>query len=166
MYKRLLVPIDGSDTANLALNHALALARLNGATIVLLHIIEEWKHSNGFERPKVYIQQVRPGFLAEGQALLDRTASGLRQDGVAVETLLVESHAERVSELIADQAETSACDLVILGTHGRRGYERLLLGSDAEQVARISPVPVMLVRNASRSAAVPTRLDMDRPATL
>lgn len=166
MYKRLLVPIDGSETANLALNQALALARLSGATIVLLHVIEEWKHSNGFERPKVFIQQVRPSFLAAGQALLDQTAGGLRQEGVAVETLLVESHAERVSELIADQAETSACDLVILGTHGRRGYERLLLGSDAEQVARISPVPVMLVRSPSRSATAAAPLDASRPATL
>ena len=54
------------------------------------------------------------------------------------------------SEQIAKQAEASACDLVILGTHGRRGVDRLLLGSDAEQIARIAPVPVMLVRQPHR----------------
>ena len=53
-------------------------------------------------------------------------------------------------KLIAKQAEASACDLVILGTHGRRGVDRLLLGSDAEQIARIAPVPVMLVRQPHR----------------
>ena len=59
MYSRILVPLDGSPTADLALHHAAVLARLNGATIVLLHVIEEMKHSNGFERPRIYIE---PGF--------------------------------------------------------------------------------------------------------
>ena len=54
MYSRLLVPLDGSSTANLALHHAAVLARLSGATIILLHIIEEMKHSNGFERPRIW----------------------------------------------------------------------------------------------------------------
>ena len=66
MYSRILVPLDGSPTADLALHHAAVLARLNGATIVLLHVIEEMKHSNGFERPRIYIEEVRPGFLAAG----------------------------------------------------------------------------------------------------
>ncbi len=60
MYSRLLVPLDGSATARLALDHAAHLASISGATIVLLNIIEEMKHSNGFERPMVYIQKVRP----------------------------------------------------------------------------------------------------------
>lgn len=55
MYSRILVPLDGSPTADLALHHAAVLARLNGATIVLLHVIEEMKHSKGFERPRIYI---------------------------------------------------------------------------------------------------------------
>jgi len=146
MYLRLLVPLDGSPTSLLALDHAADMARLNGATVVLLHVIEPTRHSTGFERPKVYIEDVRPHFLAVGHALLDEAANRLRQDGIATETVLLESTAERVSEQIARQAEEKDCDLVILGTHGRRGVDRLLLGSDAEQVARIAPVPVMLVR--------------------
>lgn len=151
MYSRLLVPLDGSPTSLLALDHAAALARLSGATVVLLHVIEPLRHSTGFERPKVYIEEVRPRFLAAGQALLDEAATRLRQDGIAVETALLESSIERVSEQIAHQADASRCDLVILGTHGRRGVDRLLLGSDAEQVARIAPVPVMLVRETRRT---------------
>ena len=149
MYSRLLVPLDDSATARLALAHAAALAGMSGGTIVLLNVIEEMKHSNGFERPMVYIQEVRPHFLAAGQTLLDNAAAELRNKGVQVETLLVESQGERVSELIARQAKSSGCDLVVLGTHGRRGINRMLLGSDAEQVARIAPVPVMLVRETS-----------------
>lgn len=84
MYSRLLVPLDGSTTAELALDHAASLARLSGATVVLLHVIEELKHCNGFERPQVYIEQVHPGFLAAGQALLDAAAARLRGQGLAV----------------------------------------------------------------------------------
>lgn len=153
MYTKLLVPLDGSATARLALEHAAALARLSGATIILLHIVEETKHSNGFEPPAVYIHEVRPRFLAAGQTLLDEAAGQLRQDGLAVQTVLLESKGERVSELIAQQAEALRCDLVVLGTHGRRGVDRLLLGSDAEQVARIAPAPVMLVRHPQPAAA-------------
>lgn len=155
MYSRLLVPLDGSPTAQLAVDHAAALARLSGASIVLLHIIEETKHGNGYERPRIYIEEVRPRFLAAGQALLDEVAGRLRQDGLAVETVLLEGNGERVSEIIARQAESSRSDIVILGTHGRRGVDRLLLGSDAEQVARLAPVPVMLVRRPHRAGKAP-----------
>ena len=139
MYSRLLVPLDGSATAELALHHAAALARLSGGTLVLLHVIEEMKHCNGFERPQVYVEQVRPGFLAAGQALLDAAAARLRGQGLTVETLLIESKGERVSALVAQQALSARCDLVVLG-------------SDAEQVARIAPVPVMLVRQPPSAA--------------
>lgn len=150
MYSRLLVPLDGSPTSLLALDHARVLARLSDATVVLLHIIEPTRHSTGFERPKVYIENIRPRFMAAGQALLDEAANGLRRDGLTVETVLLESGTERVSEQIVRQADAGACDLIILGTHGRRGVDRLLLGSDAEQVARTAPVPVMLVRQPHR----------------
>lgn len=146
MYSRLLVALDGSPTSALALDHAAALARLSGAAVVLLHVIEPTRHSSGFERPKVYIDEVRPRFLAAGQAMLDEAANRLREQGIAAQTLLLENGVERVSEQIARQAETSGCDLIVLGTHGRRGVGRLLLGSDAEQVARVATVPVMLVR--------------------
>jgi len=147
MYTRILVPVDGSATSQQAQDHAARLAQLSGASMILLHILDELTHSNGFERPETYIQDIRPRFLAAGQLLLDATATDLRHKGLEVQTVLVESHGARVSELIARQAEASGCDLIVLGTHGRRGFNRLMLGSDAEQVARTAPVPVMLVRS-------------------
>ena len=153
MYSRVLVPLDRSATAHHALDQAAALARMSGATVVLLHVIEELEHISGFEPPKVYSDEVRPGFLAAGQALLDQAAQRLRQDGIAVETILLESRGKRASALIVEQAEAARCDIVVLGTHGRRGIDRMLLGSDAEQVARLAPVPVMLVRQSHRGLA-------------
>ena len=78
MYSRFLVPLDGSSTSFLALDHAAELARLSGATVILLHVVEPTRHSTGFERPEVYIKDVRPRFLEAGQALLDEAASRLR----------------------------------------------------------------------------------------
>ncbi|WP_234195182.1 MULTISPECIES: universal stress protein [Pseudacidovorax] len=153
MYQRLLVPLDGSATAALALGEAAQLARLAGATVVLLHVVDAMDHVTGFEPPLVHIQEVRPTFLRNGQALLDAARQTLEAQGVTAETVLLESQGERVSQLIADQASQAGCDLIVLGTHGRRGVNRLLLGSDAEQVARIAAMPVMLVR--PRGAGAP-----------
>ena len=149
MYSRIMVPLDGSPTSLLALDHAVALAGLSSATVVLFHVIEPTRHNTGFVRPDVYIQDARPRFLAVAQTMLDEAAGRLRENGIAAETVLHESSADRVSEQIARHAQASGCDLIIVGTHGRRGVGRLLLGSDAEQLARIAPVPVMLVRQSS-----------------
>lgn len=146
MYKTLLVPLDGSATAQLALDEALVLARLSGATVQLLHIVDAMEHITGFEPPAVHIGDIRPRFLQAGQQILEQAAAVLQAQGVAVHTTLLESRGERVSELIAAQATRLGADLIVLGTHGRRGVDRLLIGSDAEQLARIAPVPVLLVR--------------------
>ena len=147
MFTKLLVPIDGSRTSLLALTQASSLSKLTGASIELLHVVNALEYSNGFESPRAYIEKVRPYFLKVGNTLLDRSRSQLEAQGVIVTTVLLEADGKRVSELIADHATTSLADLIILGTHGRRGVQHLLLGSDAEQVARIAPVPVMLVRD-------------------
>ena len=151
MYQRLLVALDQTATSRLALEHAAALARLSGATVVLLHVLESFRHVSGFESPKVYAEEVLPRMRAAGRELLDEAAAPLREQGIEVETVLLEGSDERVAELIARRAEEAGVDLVILGTHGRRGVNRLLLGSDAEHVARIAPVPVMLVRSTDGS---------------
>ena len=84
----------------------------------------------------------------KGRQLLDEAAAPLVEQGIEVETVLLEGSDERVAEVIARRAREAGVDLVIMGTHGRRGVNRLLLGSDAEHVARIAHAPVMLVRKA------------------
>ncbi len=152
MYQKILVPIDGSDTSRLALDHAAAIARLCRARIVLLHVVDDQSYRNGYARPSVYIQDVRPALLRSGKGWLEDAARQLRKSGVIVDNVMIENHGERVADLIARQAEHDRCDLIVLGTHGRRGIERLLIGSDAENLARIASVPVMLVRQPPPAA--------------
>ncbi|KIN16064.1 universal stress protein [Halomonas sp. ATBC28] len=152
MYTKLLVPIDGSCTSLLALAQASYLAKLTGASIELLHVVNAMEYSNGFESPRAYIKKVRPYFLKVGNDLLDNARIQLEAQELNVTTVLVEAEGKRVSEHVADHAAKCQFDLIILGTHGRRGMQRLLLGSDAEQVARIAPVPVMLVRDVNTQA--------------
>ena len=75
--------------------------------------------------------------------------------GVAVDAVLLESFAARVSDLVVEQALGWKADLIVIGTHGRRGVRRMLLGSDAEQILRQAPVPVLLVRAAQAPGDTP-----------
>jgi nucleotide-binding universal stress UspA family protein len=153
MYSLILVPIDGSTTSASAVAEAASLARLCGARVRLLHIVDMLAHTNGFERPEIYSREIRPVALQAGEELLASTRAGLEAQGIAVETELCESLGARVSQLVVERAVACGAELVVLGTHGRRGVDRMLLGSDAEQVARTSPVPVMLIR--ARAGALP-----------
>jgi nucleotide-binding universal stress UspA family protein len=144
MYTIILVPIDGSETSLCALNEAAKLARLCGARIDLLHVVEPM--SDGFEPPDVYLRDILPRFIERGAKLLRDNAGALRAEGLAVESVLIEGGVERVSDLIIEQAHTRGAELIVLGTHGRHGFNRPMMGSDAEEVARNSRVPVMLVR--------------------
>jgi len=146
MYAQILVPIDGSPTSGQALSEATGLARMAHARVRLLHILDPLEHTHGFESPEVYRRDVLPGARRAGEKLLQDAREQLVHEGIEVETELLESLDARVAQLIVEQARQWRADLIVLGTHGRRGIERALMGSDAEQVARTSPVPVLLVR--------------------
>jgi len=149
MYTKILVPLDGSATAMLALEQAAIIARLAKAPLHLLHVIDAVPSTSGFVRPAVYLDEVRPRQQQAAEELLEQAAHNLREQGITVETTVVESRGDRVSEIIVDAAQQAEADIIVLGTHGRRGVKRLLIGSDAEQVARIAHVPVLLVREPS-----------------
>jgi len=145
MYKRILVPIDGSETAARGLAEALALARNLKATIRLLNLtsdlvpVAEMSSAIDFEK-------FRDGLHQFGQRLLASASEQASAQGVTAETALHGVGAGRVADAIVEEARRSGCDLIVIGTHGRRGVSRAMLGSDAENVARSSPVPVLLVR--------------------
>ncbi|MFO1298912.1 MAG: universal stress protein [Burkholderiaceae bacterium] len=146
MYDRILVPIDGSPTSARALAEAAGLARLCAATLRLLHVMDPLMHVTGYERPEVFVREIEPALRKAAQDLLAKARDGVADERVKVETALVDSVGQRVSDIILDQAAAWPADLIVIGTHGRRGVDRVLMGSDAEQVARRSPVPVLLVR--------------------
>jgi nucleotide-binding universal stress UspA family protein len=146
MYDRILVPIDGSPTSERALAEAAGLARLCSATLRLLHVMDPLVHITGYERPEIFVREIEPALRKAAQDLLAKARDSVAGERVQVETVLVDSQGQRVSDTILDQAKAWPADLIVLGTHGRRGVDRVLMGSDAEQVARRSPVPVLLVR--------------------
>jgi nucleotide-binding universal stress UspA family protein len=103
-------------------------------------------YANGFEQAEIYANQIRPQAMKKAEDLLARGRATLEAAGVAVDTELRESLGGRVAHMIVDCITSSGTDVVVMGTHGRRGIDRLIMGSDAELVARISSVPVLLVK--------------------
>jgi nucleotide-binding universal stress UspA family protein len=165
MYQRILVPIDGSPTSTRGLDEAVRLARVTGGQIRLLHVIDEMISVTGFETGAVYINDVLPMLKKAGTALLDKAKARVEPAGVPVDTLLVDCIARRTSEVVNEQAAAWNADLIVLGTHGRRGAGRLLLGSDAEQILRTATVPVLLVRAPEGAAAAQTESLADQAVT-
>lgn len=153
MYKTILVPIDGSTTAEAAVKEASRLASLCQAHVHLLHVLDMATISNGFEDPDVYISTTRPLALKEAEEMLARTRAVLEKSGIDADCEIKESMGAHIADAIIERAIAWKADIIVIGTHGRRGVRRFLMGSDAEQVARTSPVPVLLVRGNDNEPA-------------
>lgn len=160
MYQRILVPVDGSPTSNRGLAEAIALAKLTGARLRLLHVVDELSFALGASAFPVYTGDVI-GLLREaGEKILADAKAKVEAAGLGVEAVLRDGFAGRVCDLIVEQAEAWPADLIVIGTHGRRGVDRLFMGSDAELVLRTAPVPVLLVR-ASDASMTTSQLSAD-----
>jgi nucleotide-binding universal stress UspA family protein len=147
MYSRILVPLDGSATAERGLQEAVALAAGLQSKLLLLHVLDDYPLFAQVASPAGYDEMLR-GLRQFGLDVLARGRKLAEAAGVHSETVMREVTGKRVADVIVDQAGQHHCDLVVMGTHGRRGVARLTMGSDAEQVVRTSPVPVLLVREA------------------
>jgi nucleotide-binding universal stress UspA family protein len=146
MYQRILVPADGSATATKGLDEAIKLAKLTGANLRLIHLVDELSFATGFETCAAYTGEVIPLMKELGARVLEQGNARAEAGGVPVDIRLIETVAARVAEVVVEQARAMGADLIVIGTHGRRGVGRLFLGSDAEQILRLAPVPVLLVR--------------------
>jgi nucleotide-binding universal stress UspA family protein len=146
MFKRILVPVDGSETANKALVAALQLARTSGGTVRLVHSLEELAYLWGVE----YVGDTITIAREQASKILDSAAAMARSAGVPSEQQLLEKPGVRLGDLIAGEALEWNADLIVVGTHGRRGLGRVLLGSGAEQIIRSGPVPVLVIRGDDR----------------
>jgi len=145
MYRRILVPIDGSRTAARGLREAARLAKDQRARVRLVHIVDETMVL-GLGEAGIDLRPALAGLARSGRALLERTRRQAKKLGIAAETAFYESIARRPADAILREARKWRADLIVMGTHGRRGVRRLVLGSDAEQVVRLAEVPVLLVR--------------------
>jgi nucleotide-binding universal stress UspA family protein len=145
MYRKILVPIDGGATAEAGLNEAIGLAAALKARLCALHVV------TGFlliveGSSAINAEELRAGLERYGRTLLDKAVGAAAAQHVEAEGVLRELAAGQVADVIVEEATAQGCDLIVMGTHGRRGLRRLTLGSDAELVVRHSPVPVLLLR--------------------
>lgn len=149
MYKRIVVATDGSDTSSIAVEHAVQLAKDQRARLRFVHVVE----SIGYAVSLAGAYPFDPTPLWEalredGRKALATAEAKARSAGVDAETALLEDQEppERVAAILAKDAQKWDADLIVLGTHGRRGFDRLLLGSVAQALIRMAPTPVLLVR--------------------
>jgi nucleotide-binding universal stress UspA family protein len=161
MFRRILVPIDGSPPSKRGLDEAIALAKDQAARICLLHIVDETIVTRTFDgttyMPASYIDDFMKSLRSEGKRLLSRAEAKVRARRIKVDAVLLETLGHRVADVIVAHAKKWRADVIVLGTHGRRGLSRLVMGSDAELVLREAPVPVLLVRGPVSRARPRTR---------
>ena len=151
MYRRILVPFDGSAAATLGLHEALGLAVEHGARLHLLHIVDN---------PPMRVEmsattspeELRANRHRHGKRLLDEAHRVAAAAGAPADTALREVARTRIADAIVEEALECGCDLIVMGTQRRRGMERLTFGNDTGRVARLSPVPVLLVREQAVAA--------------
>ena len=153
MYERILVPVDGSATARKGLMEAIALAKLTRARVKLLHVFEMPLLGIGTEAALMRGEDIYNLARDEGQRVLSLAAESVKAVGLEVDEQLLDAGGKRLCDHVAEVAQTWRASLIVLGSHGRRGLQRALLGSDAEQILRVAPVPVLLVRYSERPGA-------------
>lgn len=150
MYTRILVAIDDSNTSAKALDEAIRLARKLGTALCIAHVSDVGpitQHGMGLGT-YIDIEKVKDEMRADGNRLLDAAVATAAAAGCQAERVFVELARRRVAEMIVDAARDWGADLVVIGTHGRRGFERLLIGSVAENLVRLATTSLMLVRES------------------
>lgn len=144
MYPRILVAIDGSEASTRALDEAVELARNLHSRLRLLHVVNEHVLDvtyGGGTYPGGLVEFVRE----QGERIVRDALATVQTRGVDAETVVLESIGGPAADLIVEQARQWPAELIVMGTHGRRGLWHLVLGSDAESVVRRAPAPVLLV---------------------
>lgn len=150
-FKRILVPFDGSKTSDQALATALNLARDAGARLTLVHALDE----SAFLSESDYSGHLVEAARTAAQKVLARGLDAAQSAGVEARTKLIDFPGQRLGQTIADEAQACEADLIVVGSHGRRGIGRVLLGSGAEQIMRMAPVPVLVIKSPHGAGHAP-----------
>ncbi len=158
IYRKILVPVDGSHTSTRGLQEAVRLAKDQHARIRLMHVVDQWSVIQSAGMDGGGAADILDMLEASGAKALNSAKTLADRSGVKSEAVIFRNLSGRVADLIIKEARKWRADLIVMGTHGRRGISHALLGSDAEAVVRLSGVPVMLVRGA------PAAVKKNRPA--
>ena len=152
MYKRLLVPIDGSQTSTRALVAALQTARESAGAVRLIQVIEELTQVIAYDPYGAHPGDLVKVMRDNGMKVLGQAMEVAKSAGVDADQRLVEAAGQRLAEVVNKEVQGYQADLIVLGTHGRRGIGRVLLGSGAEQIIRAALVPVLVIRGSEEAA--------------
>jgi nucleotide-binding universal stress UspA family protein len=144
-YRRILVAVDGSPASNKGLREAVRLAKSEEAELCIFHVVNEFY---AFAMPEggAVVADLVPTLREGGKRILAKAEQLARKEGARSKSVLRETVGGAAADAIVREAKKQRADLIVLGTHGRRGVRRMVLGSDAEQVVRTAPAPVLLVR--------------------
>ena len=146
MYSRILVPVDGSDTAKKGLAEAVKLAEALESELRIIHIVDDSALALNPEAGVAAAPLVED-FAEAGRQILEEARALAEKAGASAGIVLHENFTGRVADLICDEATKWGAELIVMGTHGRRGIRHAVLGGDAEAVVRAAKVPVLLVRS-------------------
>uniref|UniRef100_UPI002590B087 universal stress protein n=1 Tax=Comamonas sp. TaxID=34028 RepID=UPI002590B087 len=145
MFKHILVPVDGSETSLKAVAQAAELAKAFHSAVTAVYVLDPYPFT-GVGADFAYGQaQYLSAATAEANKALEDVNKAMASTGIAVKTLVGEGHA--VHEGIVRVGENVGADLIVMGSHGRRGLEKLVLGSVAQRVLQTARVPVLVVRD-------------------
>jgi nucleotide-binding universal stress UspA family protein len=150
MKKHVFVAIDGSSTANKALEEAISMAQAFQANICIAFVADQadlLQHGMGLGS-FINVDKIQEEIRVGANKMLDESVARAAAAGCQAERLLIESSNRRVAEAIADAAQTWGADLLVVGAHGGGGIKRLLVGGVAENLTRISPISLLIVRQA------------------
>jgi len=157
MYAKILVPVDGSATSTAGLKEAIKIAKSQGSEIRLVHVVDALILDAGYGAG-IYACDAVEVLRKMGRDILDAAQTSARREGIKTNSVMLESVGGPASDQLLAEAKAWPADLVVMGTHGRRGLARLVMGSDAEAVVRACPVPVLLVHGAAKRSAAASRV--------
>jgi nucleotide-binding universal stress UspA family protein len=149
MFTRVCVAVDGSPAADHALHEALRMCQGVSADILLIFVIEV----RVIAAEGVNYESIYNSWREEGKKALDAAAATVRAATIETEIKLVDTDGKTVARTIVEEAERWRADVIAIGTHGRSGFTRLMLGSVADQVIRSSPIPVLVVRGRNHPSS-------------
>lgn len=146
MYRRILAAIDGSHTSELALREAINLAKSLASQLRIVHAVDEVNLN--WDAEYADPTEIWHAMAETGRDILNKAAATVAEAGLKADTKLIEidTLGRRIPEVIAEEAEAWPADLIVVGTHGRRGLSHVFLGSVAEGIVRVATKPVLLIR--------------------
>jgi len=150
MYQRIFVPVDDSETSNLALVEACRVAKESGARIRLVHVVDLAQFGWGGTE-FLDASELQKSVKEAGEQVLSQALDKARVAGVEPESKILESWGDKIASVLFEDANAWGADLIVMGTHGWTGVMHMLMGSVAEGLLKITDVPVLLIRNSEES---------------